>query len=99
MKFSRKNIVFCIVFTLGILLSYNIYFQLNNLSKNIEISSESDLKSNCLTSDSEVHGDDQIINNTEILSVYMLNYQATSLQFSNPLFQPSFTVWQPPKIS
>lgn len=84
---------------MGILLSYSIYFQHRNFSVIIELTPENDSTSNWLSSDSEIHEDDQITNKTEFTSTFIIDNQFTGLISTGLLFRPSFTVWQPPKIS
>lgn len=99
MQIAQKNIVFRIVLLMGMFLSYSIYFQHSNYSAIIEVTSENNSTSNWLSSDSEIHEDDQITNKTEINSDCIDDDHPTGLLISGQLLQPSFTIWQPPKIS
>lgn len=99
MKIAKKDIVFSIVFLMGALLSFNIYFQQSNFSERIELISENNSTSNCLSSDSEIHDDEQITSKLDTLFNFGVYNQSTSLLFTGQLIRPSFTIWQPPKLS
>lgn len=98
-KFIQKNIVFSIVLLLGMLLSYNAYFQYNNSSSSIKITVENNLTSNCFGSDSEILAEDQLTCATEFLSAVKKNTENNHFFFTSRLSRPFFAVWQPPKLS
>jgi len=99
MKFTRKNIVFSIVLLMGILLSYSIYLQQSKISISIELSSENNSTSNCFNPDSETDEEDLITSKREIPTAVGVKNKLTKHTVSCQLYRPSFTIWQPPKIS
>ena len=98
MKFSKKNIVFGIVFLLSIVLSYTYYSHYNEISFSVELTSENNLKSDSVFSDSISHEDH--FANTQSTFIFSRNNIQKNVCFKPLLvIQPSFSIWQPPKIS
>lgn len=98
MKFSHKNIVFGLVFLLSIVLSYTSYSHYNDISFTIEMSSENNLKSDSIFSDSVSH-EDHFASSPSIFIFSRNNIQKKLCIIPLNVIQPSFSIWQPPKIS
>lgn len=99
MNFSQKNIVFGILFLLGILFTYSIFIQSSNTLSNIELASEENSTSNCIISDSDIQDHDQNLNNIENFSVFTNYPQLNHFHNACLLGLPFFSIWQPPKLS
>jgi hypothetical protein len=98
MILTRKNLILSIVFIMGMILSYGIYYQYNNSRLKIEFVSQSSSSSESFTADSGIHEEDQVIDKVEILSFVGINKSAIIIAVNLQLSQPSFSFWQPPKI-
>ncbi len=98
-KIIQKNIVYGLVLLLGMLLTYNVYFQYINTSLSIGIAAENNLTSTCFGSDSEILSEDQIICSMEFLSAGKKNEDNSHFLSTSRLSRPFFAFWQPPKLS
>lgn len=65
----------------------------------IEITAESGSKSNCLSSDSEVHAEDKISNSSFYLTFESIGITPLIAFITPQTIQCSFTIWQPPEIN
>lgn len=84
---------------IGMLLSYSISYTGNNLPVSTEFSAENNGSSENLIDTSDASADDQIKTFDEI-SYFDLNLNENKpLTSFFVLSQPSFSFWQPPKIS
>lgn len=79
---------------MGILLCYNIYLHINT----VDLSSERNTTENCLTSDAQTTGDEQIIQLPEILCDFGVKIHFSSFYYIATSFQPTITIWQPPRL-
>jgi len=87
------------MFLMGILLGYSIYSQFSSISLSVETTAENDSSSSCFDFNSEVYEEDQIVCETEFVAVAEVYTQHQYLHITCLLSQPSFSVWQPPKLS
>jgi hypothetical protein len=97
-KFSKKNILFNIMFLIGTMWCYDVYFQQVHLFSKTELNSESNSAPNYIDIDSEIQDVEQII---YVLSFYALLEKSKAeshFHVSNRLVEPNFPVWQPPKL-
>lgn len=96
---SSKNILVTFTVIIGMLLSYGIYYTTINPSFNTEITAENNSSSDNLMSTADASADDQISACYEI-SNFDINLPENKILSSFfVLSQPSFSIWQPPKIS
>lgn len=98
MKLPYKNIVFGLVFLLSVVLSYTSYSHYIDISFTIELSSENHLKSDSVVSDSVSH-EDHFASTPSIFVFSRNNIQKKFCLSPLTVNQPSFGIWQPPKIS
>lgn len=96
---SPKNIILTFTVIIGMLLSYTISYTGVNLPVSTEISAEKNGSSENLIDTSDAFEDDQINNCYEILSFDINLIENKPLSSFFVLTQPSFSIWQPPKIS
>ncbi|MHB1148223.1 MAG: hypothetical protein ACYC01_11600 [Lutibacter sp.] len=96
---TPKKILLTFTVIIGLFLSYGIFYTGVNLSFNTEITTENNSSSENLISTSDASADDQISTCHEI-SYFDIN------RIKNKIFttffivsHPSFSIWQPPKIS
>ena len=99
MHFTQKSIIFGVVFFLGMLLGYNSICQPNSIPLSIEATSENYSSSACFDFDSEIYEEDQLVDTTDFLIAAETTSQHQYLHLACRLPLPSFTVWQPPKLS
>ncbi|MBK8806602.1 MAG: hypothetical protein IPO21_08140 [Bacteroidales bacterium] len=78
MKIGQRNMIYSIVFIMGILLCYNIYLHINT----VDLCSERNTTENCLTSDAQTAEDEQIIQLPEILYDFGVKIQFSSFTSS-----------------
>jgi|GEM_PF-5539305 len=93
-----KSIVFCVKIILSIFLIYFVYSQIGRVILNSEIISENKTNTESVLYDSEIYEENQIIDHSDILLISGINKPSTPIQITCRLAQPSFSIWQPPKI-
>jgi len=96
---TPKKILLTFTVIIGMLLSYGIFYTGVNLSFNTEITAEENDSSEDLISTSDASADDQINTYYEISSFDINLIECKILSSFFVLSQPSFSIWQPPKIS
>ena len=96
---TPKKILLTFAVVIGLLLSYGIFYTGVNLSFNTEITEENNSSSENLMSTADVSADDQININYEISCFDIKLIENKILTSFFVLSQPSFSIWQPPKIS
>jgi hypothetical protein len=96
---TPKKILLTFTVIIGLFLSYGIFYTGVNLSFNTEITAEHNSSSDNLMSTADASADDQISVCYEIsnFDINLLENKILSSFFV--LSQPSFSIWQPPKIS
>lgn len=96
---TPKKILLTFTFIIGMLLSYSIFYTGINLSFSTEITAEENNSSENLISTSDASADDQIYTFYEISCFDIKLIENKILSSFFVLSQPSFSIWQPPKIS
>lgn len=96
---SSKNILVTFAVFISMLLSFTIYYSGVNMSLSTEITTENDSSPENLISAADASADDQINLGCEISSFDINLVENKTLSFFFVLTQPSFSIWQPPKIS
>ena len=96
---SPKNIILTFTVIIGMLLSYTISYTGVNLPVSTEISAEKNGSSENLIDTYDASADDQINTCYEILNFDINLIENKPLSSFFVLTQPSFSIWQPPKIS
>jgi len=96
---SSKNILVTFAVVIGMLFSFTIYYTGVNLSFSNEITAENNSSSENLISTADASADDQISLGCEISSFDINLIENKILSSFFILSQPSFSIWQPPKIS
>ncbi|NEW79803.1 MAG: hypothetical protein GZ086_10355 [Gelidibacter sp.] len=96
---TPKKILLTFTFIIGMLLSYSIFYNAVNLSFSTEITAEENNSSENLISTSDASADDQIYTFYKKLSFDIKLIENKILSSFFVLSQPSFSIWQPPKIS
>ncbi len=96
---SSKNILVTFAVVIGVLLSFTIYYSGVDMSFSTEITAENNSSSENLMSTSDVSADDQINICYEIPNFDSNLIESKTLSSFFVLSQPSFSIWQPPKIS
>lgn len=99
MKFTQKNIIFSIIFLLGIILTNNFYILHCKTLNIIEFASENKSSSNDISSDFEIHEEDQNFNSTEILAIITTILKHQYFHATSKPTMLFYTIWQPPKLS
>lgn len=95
---SPKNIIITFTVIIGMLLSYTICYTGINLPVSTEITAENNGSSENLIDTSDASADDQI-NTCYEISYFDINLIENKILSSFfVLTQPSFSIWQPPKI-
>jgi hypothetical protein len=96
---SPKNIFITFAVVIGMLLSYSISYTGVNLPVSTEIAAENNGSSENLISTDDASADDQINFCYEIPNFDINLIENKTLSSFFVLSQPSFSIWQPPKIS
>lgn len=96
---SSKNILVTFAVVIGMLLSFTIYYTGENMTFSIEITGENNSSSENLISTADASADDQIHICYEIQNFDINLIEGNTLSSFFVLSQPSFSIWQPPKIS
>jgi len=96
---SSKNILVTFAVVIGMLLSFTIYYSGVNMSFSTEITAENNSSSENLISTADASADDQINICYEIPNFNINLIESKTLTSFFVLSQPSFSIWQPPKIS
>ena len=96
---SSKNILVTFAVVIGMLLSFTIYYSGVNMSFSTEITAENNSSSENLISTADASADDQINICYEIPNFDSNLIVSKTLSSFFVLSQPSFSIWQPPKIS
>jgi hypothetical protein len=96
---SPKNILLTFAVVLGMLLSFTIYYSGVDMSFSTEINAENNSSSENLISTADASADDQINICYEIPNFDINLIENKTLSSFFVLSQPSFSIWQPPKIS
>lgn len=96
---SLKNIFIALTVVIGMLLSYTVFYSDINLHLKTEITAENNNSSENLIDVSDSSADDQI-NVIYEISCVDINPAKNNILGSLRIFsKPSFSIWQPPKIS
>ncbi|MDF1517781.1 MAG: hypothetical protein RQ864_09990 [Lutibacter sp.] len=96
---SSKNILVTFVVVIGMLLSFTIYYSGVDISFSTEITAENNSSSENLISTADASADDQIHICYDIPNFDSNLIESKILSSFFVLSQPSFSIWQPPKIS
>jgi uncharacterized protein (UPF0333 family) len=96
---SSKNILVTFAVVIGMLLSFTFYYSGVNMSFSTEITAENNSSSENLISTADASADDQINICYEIPNFNINLIESKTLTSFFVLSQPSFSIWQPPKIS
>ncbi|GEM_PF-2832933 len=96
---TPKKILLTFTVIIGMLLSYGIFYTGVNLSFNTEITAEENDSSEDLISTSDASADDQIYSIYEISCFDIKRIQKKIFTSFFDLSQPSFSIWQPPRLS
>jgi len=96
---SPKNILVTFAVVIGMLLSFTIYYTGVDMSFSTEITAENNSSSENLISTADASADDQINICYEIPNFDINLIENKTLSSFFVLSQPSFSIWQPPKIS
>lgn len=96
---SPKNILITFAVVIGMLLSFTIYYTGVDMSFSTEITAENNSSSENLISTADASADDQINICYEITNFDINLIESKTLSSFFVLSQPSFSIWQPPKIS
>ena len=96
---SPKIIFVTLSAVLGIMFSFTLYYTVDKLQFNNEISVENNNSSEDLISSSDASADDQINTCHEISNYDIKLIQKKIFTSFFVLSQPSFSIWQPPKLS
>ena len=96
---SPKNIFITFAVVIGMLLSYTVFYSDMNTPFSTEITSEKNGTSENLIDTSDASADDQINTCYEIPNFDINLIENKTLSSFFVLSQPSFSIWQPPKIS
>lgn len=96
---TPKKILLTLTVTIGLLLSYGIFYTSVNPSFSNEITAEENDSSEDLISTSDASADDQIYTFYEISCFDIKPIQKKIFTSFFDLSQPSFSIWQPPKLS
>lgn len=96
---SPKNIIITFAVVIGMLLSYTVFYSDINTPFSNEITAEKNGTSENLIDTSDASADDQINTCYEISSFDINLIECKILSSFFVLSRPSFSIWQPPKIS
>lgn len=96
---SLKIIFVTFSVVLGILFSFTLYYTVDKLQFSTEITAENNNSSENLLSASDAAADDQLNISYEIPNFDIRLIENKNLSSFFILSQPSFSIWQPPKIS
>jgi hypothetical protein len=99
MVHTPKKILLTFTVIIGMLLSYGIFYTGVNPSFSTEITAEENKSSENLISTSDASADDQINIYYEISYIDIKLIEKKILSSYFVLSKPSFSIWQPPKIS
>lgn len=95
---TPKKILLTFAVVIGLLFSYGIFYMGVNPSFNTEITAEENDSSENLMSTADASADDQISACYEILSFDAKLIQKRIFASFFIVSQPSFSIWQPPKL-
>lgn len=96
---SPKNIFITFAVVIGMFLSYTVFYSDMNMPFSTEITAEKNGTSENLIDTSDASADDQIHTCYEISRIVTKIIKNKTLSSFFVLSQPSFSIWQPPKIS
>ncbi|MFO7674320.1 MAG: hypothetical protein R6V74_11480 [Lutibacter sp.] len=96
---TPKKLLLSLAVIIGLLLSYGIFYTSANPSVSTEITAEENDSSENLITTSDASADDQIYTFYEISCFDIKPIQKKIFTSFLDLSQPSFSIWQPPKLS
>lgn len=99
MLFSGKNILFNILFLIGTVWCYHVYFQQDHSRAIAELHKDNNSSSNYIDVDTEIQDVEQLIYSFEFLSFSEQIGAISHNHIVSRLAEPHFRVWQPPKLS
>jgi len=99
MKLTRKNIVFGIVFFLGILLNYSGNFHFSESIFFVEVTTDNNANHGSCFSDSDIHEQDQSCRQFDLLTFNSNQIQKLRVGKISGLSVGFCTIWQPPQLS
>jgi hypothetical protein len=99
MESTQKNTVICLMFVLGILLTYGVFVQYDNSPESIVLTSESSIPSSSICVDHDILEEDptgDFVGFWVGVTIYLPRKLLLNACQST---QPIFTVWQPPRLN
>lgn len=98
MLFSGKNILFNILFLIGTLWCYHVFFQQDRFTAVSELHKDNNSSSNYIDVDTEIQDVEQVIYTLAFSSFIEQKTVLSTFHISNRLSEAHFPIWQPPKL-